>query len=275
MSVLLVSLTSFDVAARPKNPSARKVPTAERRAPATASPEETRCFAPYETVQELRTRGSLREALAAAGSCSDDVCPKEIASACRGWVVELREEVPSLLVSVRDSGGRDLPATVRIDGRDVAPERPGAPIQENPGPHRVEAFLEGGERVVEDVVLLAGEQRRPVAFVWNPAPTVEDRPFGFSSPGFWVGTGVFVAGSVVAAIGTAERLGLEGCRPNCSDADLARASNWLTAADVGFVAASVGAGSALLFLFLDRPATTPVRAGVSDSGFFATYTGAF
>lgn len=266
-TAVALALSGLDAHARPKNPSHRSPKVA-------ATTDEARCFGPYETVQELRSGGKLREALAAAGSCSDDACPGEIASACRAWVTELRDEVPSLVVSVRDADGRDLAATLRIDGKEVAPERPGAPLLENPGAHRVDAFLETGEQLTEEVVLLAGEQRRPVAFVWN-RPGSEDRPFGFSSPGFWVGTGVFVAGAVVAGIGTSERLRLEACRPNCSDADLTRASGWLTAADVGFVAASVGAGSALLFLFLDRPAATPVRAGVSDSGFFATYSGAF
>lgn len=252
--------------------------------PATASPPPSTgqlkaCFDPYESVQVLRGRGELLEAEKAASACSRRFCPAEIQDPCVTWLREIQSEVPSLIVTLRDAEGSDLAiASLLIDGRDESKRGSLVPIPLNPGKHKLKLASENGETFEREVQLVAGEQKRIVSFTLKSngrsSTESDDSHLAWTSPFVLGGTGLFIAGTGLATVGTIQRLELDRCKPNCSDGALSSAHNWLTAADIGFVAAGVGLGGALLFLFLDAP-SAQVSASIEPGRAFAHISGTF
>ena len=99
------------------------------------------------------------------------ICPDVVAGPCMQWQEELKQEIPTIVIAVRDAGGADVAdAAIYVDGV-VYPSPPGVPIALDPGPHRIRAVRGEAERATE-IVLRVGERRRviDIAFPGTPAP---------------------------------------------------------------------------------------------------------
>ncbi|MBI4704060.1 MAG: carboxypeptidase regulatory-like domain-containing protein [Deltaproteobacteria bacterium] len=134
-------------------------------APADSADAKRSCAAHFVQAQKLKNESRLREARDHALDCAGRDCPTkvaEIAEKCAKLLQEINAELPSVVITVRDETGNDIPGVrVTVDGV-AAPT--GRPIDLDPGKHTVRVEHEGSrpmERVLEAV---PGEQRRKVSF---------------------------------------------------------------------------------------------------------------
>lgn len=176
------------------------------------------------------------------------------------------EAVSQRVPRVRLSIAGAKPESVTIDGRAIAPDRLGEPIEIDPGAHRVVAQAAGGPAQVKELVAAEGEVSE-VAFTFEPSrapippelPGEEPRdPEGSLVPAyavFGVGAAALVVGGVTGGISLAKVADIkEGCRDeHClrDDADEgALASRLGTTSTVSFVVAgaAVAAGVVLVIV---------------------------
>src|SRR4051812_40648218 len=81
------------------------------------STEKQQCIASYEQAQKQRHDGQYLGARQQLLTCTDPACPAFIASDCARWLIELDASTPTIVISARDLGGRDiLLGQLTIDG---------------------------------------------------------------------------------------------------------------------------------------------------------------
>lgn len=230
---------------------------------ATAQPAVIdRCIAASAKAQAERDAARLMSARTEFQACALAACPEVVRQDCRAWLVELERQLPSLLVTVRDDAGRDLPAQVSLDGAPLA-ALDGLPVSVDPGPHQV-AVTVGARRLEESVVVALGEQRRAVAFVLERP----SRQFPGVGPLVLGGVGVAGLGLFTAlavsgradldALGKAPCAATKTCAPSAVEAIRSR----FIAADVALaVGLSALATGLVWWWFFEAP--PPVAATLS------------
>lgn len=191
--------------------------------PWPAAAEDT-CANAFQATQELRKSGKLLEAREQAVSCGQGSCPEIIGKKCREWVPELDAIIPSVVVTVKDTGGKDSStATLQIDGEPHALD--GRAIQLDPGQHVFVAQLPGEEPLREEILIGQGESSRRVELSYAPAAGSEagpgdsgDRARGGIHPLVYVGFGVAGAGIIAGAVtGGLALAGGSDIQDNCND----------------------------------------------------------
>jgi len=178
------------------------------------------------------------------------------------WLAEIEALLPTIVVSVQDSSGRDiLEAEVTIDGvvRDVGS---GKAVEIEPGLHRIEAKTMQGS-AVESAVIREGERARIIRLVVAvpppipkpvepPQPNMTFRVLAIGSLATSaVATGFFVG---FAAVGLADRDRF-GCAKSCGPSQYSQVSNELLAADVMLAVAGVTLAAGVVFWLLSRPSS--------------------
>jgi len=258
------------------------------------------CIAASTDGQTLRVERRLLEARRKMLECAQPSCPEIVKAFCSRWLVEIEDQIPSLVVRVVDPSGAELSdAQLTIDG--YAAKLAGPPVQVDPGTHELYAETSTGTRVSSEVSLEPGERaklvvlRLPQPVVPAPAlapaaarapapPTPGERPPSHRVPtGAWIlgGTAVVAFGTTAYFIYDAYRKldalkGPAGCAPTCSDAQTAPGRAEVVAADVatGIGIATLGSAVAWALLAqLDSPvATRAAHFAVSPiaGGAFAT-----
>ena len=214
-------------------PSASAVPSARR--PSASADQLRTCLSSFTSAQRLRRNGALLEARDALVRCAADTCPAVVQSRCVQWLVEVRGEIPSVVVEItgRD-GGAVLDAEVRIDERLQLLD--GRAIELDPGPHLLQVTLPDGgseERVFE---ALQGQRNQPLAVSFAPAkpdvrlPTAETGPWAIAGyVGFAVGGVGLLAGAITGGLALSdgseldEQCDAEGCTQSEIDRGLALA----------------------------------------------------
>lgn len=235
---------------------------------AWADPTEDACIASAVDGQKLRKGGKLRAARETFVTCARIECPKEITERCTGWLGELEQAIPSIVVSVQDEAGRDvLDGEVRVDGSAHGDARSGKAVELDPGMHLVEAVTPRGS-AKEDVVVREGERARIIRLVIPvgapPPPTPpKPQPQPASNTMIWaalvatgigvVSTGLFI-GFGTAGLVDRDRL---KCGTGCSPSSYQQVSNEFVAADVMFGVSVVSLGAGLVFWLLSRSASPP------------------
>jgi hypothetical protein len=184
--------------------------------------EKQRCISASEQGQELRDDGNYRRAREAFSACARETCPPLVRRDCAHWQAELEEAWPSVIVSAKDSGGKDL-ADVRVllDGEPFASRLDGKPIHVDPGEHVLRCEAQGFPAAEQHVVVRAGEKNRVIdvqmglaAQSGAPSAPEEGAARGRAESGFALGgrrTSALVFGALaVAAFGTEAYFGLSG-----------------------------------------------------------------
>lgn len=239
-----------------------------------AEAEATRCASAAERGQKQRDEGRLLESRATFVSCGEAVCPNVIRRECLHWLAEVDERIPSLVLSVTDASGKDVPdAEVTVDGRRQVGNL-GRELLLDPGPHHVTARRGGAPPSEETVVLRERERGRAVGLVLRapvsssappPPPVERSRPVPVFT---WVLAGTAVAGG--GAFGYLWSTGVDqvhdlrrSCAPDCAQTEVDDASTLLRAGRISLaigITAAVGA----VVVYLLRPSES-VRTAVSGS----------
>jgi hypothetical protein len=233
---------------------------ASARARADEEVTKQACAASYASTQEHRLAGRLRRALESARTCARRTCPAVVRDECAKWVTEIRDAIPSVVVTARGVDGRDV-TDVRtfVDGELVATELRGRAIDLDPGERALR--FEHGDRPPQHqtVVVAEGTKNRRVEVSFAPPePALPDggveppaREAYVPPPAIaltTIGGAALVGFAVLAAVGSKEVRDLEqscGTR-GCSEGEIAPARAKLIAGDVllgvGIVASAFGVG---------------------------------
>ena len=256
------------------------------------------CVDAYERAQDLRRTGKLIDAREALITCSQSTCPSAATVDCARWLGEVEQSLPSVVVSARDAGGREVSdLRVLVDGAPLpaAPNGRATPI--DPGAHTFRYESSQGPSTEERITIREGEKNRAVSVILGAAPgpaapTSPSSPSSSSSSArpipalAWVLGGVGVAGFALLAGFGASSLGDESalretCAPRCAEDDVHAIRVKHTIADIGLGVGVASLGVAT-WLVLTRPvvpaatkpsATTTLQLAITGSA--ATLRGTF
>jgi hypothetical protein len=168
--------------------------------------ENADCSASYQKAQRERMEGQFRAARAELLACAKPSCPKFISSDCTGWLAEVEQQLPTIVLAAFDDSGKDLVgAELRVDGEIVPND--GVPHAFDPGTHTIE-LRAGSRRAEQSVTLRTGEKARRVELRLAPlpaAPEIVRRPVPASAFAFGGLALAFIATSgVMWGIGTSD-----------------------------------------------------------------------
>jgi hypothetical protein len=136
-----------------------------------SDPAALACIQASEQGQSQRDEGKYRAARETFLRCARDVCPQVVLKSCAGWLRELDEIAPTVVLGARDEDGNDVAdVTVTFDGAPIASRLDGRPIELDAGEH-VLRFERGGSTPVEQRLILRAGQRARVITVTMPSAT--------------------------------------------------------------------------------------------------------
>jgi hypothetical protein len=240
--------------------------------------EKQACVKAYEQAQILRKAHDLRGAREQLAICARDVCPTVLKHDCVPWLVEVTSAMPSVVIEVSDTHGATVDgAKVLIDDTPVTSGPGSAPIELNPGAHRVRVEAPGAPPVDESVDLAEGDKGHRMHLSLGVTPLLSpslspsgarpSAPLPLAAIAFG---GVGVLGLATFAIfgvtgnGKKSDLDAEKCSPNCPASAVSAIKADYIAADV-----SLGVGLASLavatYFFLTRPTGGRVAASMTGS----------
>jgi len=229
-----------------------------------ADPEKQACADAYERVQELRLEGKLLAARDKAVLCAKSSCPSAVRDGCAKWLPQLRDAVPSLVVSARDGSGTDLvDVTVYVDEAIVAKQLTGRPIEVDPGRHALRLVYAGEQPVNMSVLVVEGVKNRPIEVVIGKAPEKIDEEPPPTTEESSLPIGPFIVGAVgIAAIGVFVGLAVVGsnevkdmrntCAPACEQDRIDSARAKIIAGDVVLFSGAGLIAAAAVWLIIDR-----------------------
>ena len=190
---------------------------------------------------------------------------------CSGWLDELSQATPSIVVRVSGKDGCDAEkASVIVDG--VPSSANGAPIELDPGTHQVRVEVDGAPASEQRIVLAESERHRLIAVTFAaPGATCHGPPSPSQSvarrgerdetrPVPPLVIGVAALGAVVLGVGAIlevssllQRADFERCMPGCSSD---RVGAWETKWRIADVATSVGVLTLAVagYFYFTRPA---------------------
>jgi hypothetical protein len=174
-------------------------------APLVHADEAGDCSASYQNAQREKMSGRFREARAELVACAKPTCPKFISNDCVGWLAEIEQQIPTLVLAAFDENGKDVAGELRVDGERVPND--GVPHAFDPGTHAIELRV-GARRVEQSVTLRTGEKARRVELRLAPlpaAPEIVRRPVPASAFAFGGLALAFIATSgIMWGIGTSD-----------------------------------------------------------------------
>jgi hypothetical protein len=255
--------------------------------PVVASAEDKsdkmRCIHAAEEAQQLRAGKKLREARERLEACSKEACPTLVRRDCRNWRSEVDAQLPTLVVRARDDKGVDVTdVTVKVDGVVVAERLDGNETPVDPGEHVIEVERSGAPPQKQQVLAVAGEKNRAVAFVFKspeapvatptpaatpavvlatPTPPPEEKHASKLVP--WVVLGVggaaTIAGGVLGITSYTSYESLKSsCAPNCDQGEVDGLKTRALVGDVMMGAGIVTMGIATFMLL--SSSSSPAKA---------------
>jgi hypothetical protein len=162
-------------------------PARDARA-ADPSADPRACIQASDRGQSLRDEGKYRDARKTLLVCARDACPAVIVRSCAGWLRELDELAPTVVLDAQDEQGNDLAdVTVTFDGAPLASRLDGRPIEVDSGEHVLRFERPGSLPVELRLILRAGEKARAVkvkmqSAVPAPPPPLPETPPGVNVP---------------------------------------------------------------------------------------------
>jgi hypothetical protein len=164
-----------------------------------------RCVQSFDAGQKLRATSRLLAARAEFRECAQDACPELTSKPCSGWLSELELLVPTASIIVTAIDGSALPeARATLDGLAVG-EVDGAPLELDPGQHRIKVEVPGFEAQERTFQIEAGTHELPLRFRFGslaPLGAGQSGEQGTSALAVvgWTGVALAAAGVVVGAV---------------------------------------------------------------------------
>ena len=141
---------------------------------AEPSPDSQACIQASDRGQSLRDEGKYRDARQAFLQCARDTCPSVIVTSCAGWLRGLDDVAPSLVLDARDEQGNNLAdVSVTFDGKPIASQLDGRPIEVDSGEHVLRFERPGSVPLDQKLILRAGEKARVVKVTLQSAAPAE------------------------------------------------------------------------------------------------------
>jgi hypothetical protein len=226
------------------------------------------CMEAHAEGQRAEQRGELNAATQRYASCTLAACPSAIRRDCTEWRERALRTMPTIIIRLRDSSGRDRAGRVFLDDVPLSAEQAGRAVSVDPGQHRIRVEAEDSNPTDMAIVAVEREKDRVVDVVLRSRETPPDHPpparpreqpspigplvlLGIGA----VGVGIFT----VAAIDANAKYDHyeKACMPTCAPKDVDTIRTRYVIADValivGLAAAATGGG----WLFLQsRPRTS-------------------
>jgi len=226
------------------------------------------CIDAFKRAQRLRRRGELLSARAELIVCGQPQCPDMLEIKCIEWVEEVRQAIPTVVVSARNEQGHDITqADVTIDDEVIASALDGLPLELDPGAHEVRVTREG-RSIAQRIVATQGAKNRLLVLRFPPAapPTGAVRSERPPLPVLgWIGFGLGATGLIVgtatgiASLAEAKKLDCpnDTCFQFQADA-LSTGRALAHTSTASFVLAGVGTGLGVTALTWLRPSPSAV-----------------
>ena len=131
---------------------------ASTRAHASDPKEAAACKVAYESSQETRRTGSLIDARAKLRFCAGEACPDIVRTDCITWLSDVERAIPSVVLEAKADGQMVFDVAVTMDGKAVASNLDGHPIDVDPGVH-VFVFQREGRAPIEQKVIVREQQK--------------------------------------------------------------------------------------------------------------------
>ena len=254
--------------------------------PAHAQGKAAECVAATERGQAKRDEGQLVASRAEFVGCADDACPAVVRRECVRWLAEVDARIPSLVVSIADSNGKDVVgAEVWLDGGRLPVAGAGRAFTLDPGPHVLRATGKRVDPIEERIVVRERERERVIKLVLHshdppPRPAgamvvvPRKRTIGALS---WVLGGVALVGGAgfayfwTTGMNEVSRL-RDACSPYCPPEQVDDARTPLTIARISGGIGIAAAVAAVTVYFL-QPTTTlaPSAAALPQSPLALTF----
>jgi hypothetical protein len=264
---------------------------------ARASDDIAQCVKSAEEAQSLRSAHQLRAARTRLLECAQTTCPVVVRSDCAGWLSEVDQLLPSVVIEARDAAGADLVnVRVWVDDALLTDHLDGLSVPVDPGIRQFRFESAGAPPVMQQLVIREGEKGRTISVVLQPATALAPTPpvaisaptSGRASPSplayVFGGVGVAALGSFAyfGLTGRAEASDLaDGCGKNkmCREDQVSPVRTKLVLADVSLGVGLLSLGAGAYFVFWDKRAAkdkspqaslavSPAPGGVSFSGQF-------
>jgi hypothetical protein len=150
---------------------------------ADPAPDPQACIQASDRGQSLRDEGKYRDARATLLQCARDTCPPVIVKSCAGWLRDLDELAPTLVLDARDAHGNDIAdVSVTFDGAPIASRLDGRPIEVDSGEHVLRFERPGSVPAEQKLILRAGEKARVVKVTMQSAAAAEPPPLPETPP---------------------------------------------------------------------------------------------
>jgi hypothetical protein len=244
-----------------------------------ADPPPRACFDAAEQGQALRDQAKLRDARDAFRMCAAATCPALVQRDCAGWLQDVENRIPSLIVTASDPSGNQLiDVSVSVDGKPFATKLDGVSQPVDPGVHVFHFEARDAEPLEQQLVIRDGEKYQKLNVVLKPrAPSSSSSTPNFDTPSHGNGfrtAAIISAGVGVVALGAFTYFGISGvsddvhddhtCAPRCSNADSVR--NELKFADIALGVTVVAAALTVFFYVESRShgARTTTAAATSS-----------
>jgi len=129
------------------------------------------CAAAYESSQEQRAQGKLRDARKNLVTCSQSVCPAFIKKDCGKWLSEVESALPSVVFSAKANGEDVTDVKVTLGDEVLAEGLDGRAVEMDPGTHSfVFESAKHGRKELKFVVK-EGQKAQSVEIELTPAPS--------------------------------------------------------------------------------------------------------
>jgi hypothetical protein len=191
-------------------------------------------------------------------------CPTTVREECAAALREIKKSIPTLQVAVLDSRRRPVPASFKVDDRDVPLD--GSAVDVDPGAHELVASVEGTSTHLR-VVIAEGEHERRVELTFS-RPLAQGPARGAVGvaanagpswlPAYLLGGFAAVAGASFGYFALSGRSGmskLEECKPACPAEDVRRVRTQYLLADIS-LGASLAALAGVGYVIYSTPKRT-------------------
>ncbi|MGH7434331.1 MAG: hypothetical protein ACRENE_01500 [Polyangiaceae bacterium] len=119
------------------------------------------CLLAAEASLKLRGEHKLKGARTQLLVCSSPSCPGEVRSECMKRIDEVNAASPTIVLAVKDAGGRELSQVkVTVDGVVVADHLDGSALAVDPGAHEFKFETSIAPPLTETIILHEGEKDR-------------------------------------------------------------------------------------------------------------------
>jgi hypothetical protein len=161
------------------------------------------CIGASESSLALRKAGKLLDARRALATCAAPACPDPVKTSCQQRLADLDRAVPSVVFSVKDGAGNDVPGVkITVDGQPRT-ERIGTALTLDPGEHTFTFEAAGLTPATKTLVIVEGVRERSETVVLGspPAPAPLPPPTSPATPPATADTGSQSTGSTQRTLG--------------------------------------------------------------------------